>query len=38
MMALVPIACARAAYHQYMVKSAGLNLWYKNLESKNLDL
>jgi type II secretory pathway component PulF len=38
MMGFVPVACARAAYHQYMVKSAGLNLWYKNLESKNLDL
>ena len=38
MMVFVPLVCAKAAYDQYMVKSAGLNLWYKNLESKNLDL
>ncbi|MHC4543445.1 MAG: type II secretion system F family protein [Planctomycetota bacterium] len=34
----VPILCAKAAFDEYMKKSAGLNLWYKNLEPKNLDL
>ncbi|MHC4174861.1 MAG: type II secretion system F family protein [Planctomycetota bacterium] len=38
LMGFVPLACARAAYHQYTVKAAGLNLWYQNLEDKNLDL
>jgi type II secretory pathway component PulF len=38
MMAFVPIVCARAIFQEYLKKSAGLNLWYKNLESKNLDL
>ncbi len=38
MMAFVPIACARAIYQEYTKKSAGLNLWYKNLESKKIDL
>ncbi len=34
----VPIICAKAAFEEYMKKAAGLNLWYKNLESQNLDL
>ena len=38
MMAFVPVACARAMFHEYTRKAAGLNLWYKNLETKNLDL
>ncbi|MHC4098775.1 MAG: type II secretion system F family protein [Planctomycetota bacterium] len=38
MMLFVPIVCARAIYQEYTKKSAGLNLWYKNLETKNLDL
>ncbi|MHC4397958.1 MAG: type II secretion system F family protein, partial [Planctomycetota bacterium] len=38
MMLFVPIVCARAIYQEYTKKAAGLNLWYKNLESKNLVL
>ena len=37
LMGFVPIACARAAFHQYLEKSAGLNLWYQQLKDKNLD-
>jgi hypothetical protein len=37
MMGFVPIACARAAFRQYLAKSAGLNLWYERLEDKNGD-
>lgn len=36
MMLFVPIVCARAIYQEYTKKAAGLNLWYKNLESKKL--
>lgn len=38
LMGYVPIACARGAFYQYSEKSAGLNLWYKQLENKNLDI
>lgn len=38
LMGFVPIACARAVYIEYTKRAAGLNLWYKNLESKKLDL
>jgi len=38
MMLFVPFVCARAMFQEYMKKSAGLNLWYKNLESNKLDL
>jgi type II secretory pathway component PulF len=38
LMGFVPLACARAVYIEYTKRAAGLNLWYKNLESKNLDL
>lgn len=38
MMAFVPLVCARAIFQEYTRKSAGLNLWYKNLKSKNLDV
>jgi hypothetical protein len=38
MMAFVPLVCARAIFQEYLKKSAGLNLWYENLKSKNLDL
>lgn len=34
----VPILCAKAAFDEYNKKAAGLNLWYKNLESKKNDL
>jgi type II secretory pathway component PulF len=37
MMGFVPIACARAAFRQYLANSAGLNLWYDRLEDKNGD-
>ncbi|NIP54204.1 MAG: hypothetical protein GWN67_13070 [Phycisphaerae bacterium] len=38
LMGFVPLVCAKAAYDEYMKKAAGLNLWYTNLKSKNLDL
>jgi type II secretory pathway component PulF len=38
LMGFVPLACAKAAYEEYSKKAAGLNLWYNNLETKNLDL
>ena len=38
LMGFLPFLCAKAAYDEYMKKAAGLNLWYENLESKNLDL
>jgi len=38
MMFFVPIVCARAIFEEYSKKAAGLNLWYTNLKSKNLDL
>jgi type II secretory pathway component PulF len=38
LMGFVPLACAKAIYEEYSKKAAGLNLWYKNLETKNLDL
>jgi len=38
LMGFVPLACARAIYIEYTKKAAGLNLWYENLKSKNLDL
>ena len=34
----VPFLCAKAAFEEYAKKAAGLNLWYNNLESKNLNL
>ena len=38
LMGFVPLVCAKAAFEEYEKKSAGLNLWYTNLKSKNLDL
>jgi type II secretory pathway component PulF len=38
LMGFVPLACAKAAYDEYTKKAAGLNLWYENLKSKNLDV
>jgi len=37
MMGFVPMACARAAFQQYRVKSAGLNLWYERLRGNHVD-
>jgi hypothetical protein len=38
LMGFVPWVCARAIYMEYTKRAAGLNLWYTNLKSKNLDL
>ncbi|MHC4694686.1 MAG: type II secretion system F family protein [Planctomycetota bacterium] len=38
LMGFVPLVCAKAAYDEYTKKAAGINLWYTNLKSKNLDL
>ena len=38
LMGFVPLACAKAAYDEYTKKATGLNLWYENLKSKNLDV
>ena len=38
LMGLVLLSCIKAIFEEYSKKAAGLNLWYKNLETKNLNL
>ena len=38
LMGYVPFMCVRAAFSEYSKKAAGINLWYQQLEDKNLDV